>query len=70
MKLWNDHPATPHQQNLSFGKRAKRRTQLSQADVLIGMLRTARANRTHLDLPSIMKVGIAQHGPRFKELRG
>jgi Helix-turn-helix domain len=69
MTLWRSHPATPHQQTLPFGKRAKRRTQLSQTDVLIGMLRTARANRMPLELPAIMKAGIAQHGARFKELR-
>jgi hypothetical protein len=69
MKLWRNHPATPHQQSLPFeGKRRKRKS-LTQADVLIGLLRTARANRTHLDLPSIMQAGIAQHGARFKELR-
>jgi hypothetical protein len=33
------------------------------------MLRAARANREPLELPSIMKAGIAQHGARFKELR-
>lgn len=69
MKLWADHPATPHQQILPFGKRAKLRTQPTQADVLIEMLRAARARRESLQLPEIMKAGIAQHGARMKEIR-
>jgi hypothetical protein len=69
MKLWRGHPATPHQQTLPFGKSVKRRAQRTQADVLIGMLRAARANGTPLELPAIMQAGIAQHGARFKELR-
>ncbi len=69
MKLWRDHPSTPHQQSLPFeGKRRKRKS-LTQADVLIGLLRAARTNRTPLELPAIMQAGIAQHGARFKELR-
>lgn len=69
MKLWRNHPATPHQQSLPFDARRTRRTQPTQADVLIGMLRNARANREPLQLPEIMKAGIAQHGARFKEIR-
>jgi hypothetical protein len=69
MKLWTHHAATPHQQTLHFGRGTRRRAHLTQADVLIGMLRAARANREPLELPSIMKAGIAQHGARFKELR-
>ena len=69
MKLWSGHSATPHQQTLPFRKGSKRRAQRTQADVLIGMLRAARENREPLELPSIMKAGIAQHGARFKELR-
>jgi len=37
--------------------------------LLIEMLRAARANRTPLELPFIVKAGIAQHGAGFKELR-
>ena|SRR5665213_2414822 len=69
MKLWHDHPATPRQQILPCTKERRRRQTLTQADVLIGMLRAARANRKPLELQAIMKAGIAQHGARFKELR-
>ena len=67
--FWRNHPATPHQQDLPFGRNRKRRKQVTQADVLIGMLREARAKRIPLELPEIMRVGIAQHGARFKEIR-
>jgi hypothetical protein len=33
------------------------------------MLRSARANRKALELPAIMRAGIAQHGARLKEIR-
>jgi hypothetical protein len=69
MTLWRGHPATPHQQALPFGAKAKRCARLTQADVLIDMLRMARANGEPLQLPEIMKAGIAQHGARFKEIR-
>ena len=68
-QFWRGHPATPLQQILPFGTRRKHRSQPTQADVLIAMLRAARANRSPLELPEIMKVGIAQHGARFKEIR-
>lgn len=69
-KFWRGHPATPRQQELPFHENGKRRRkQVTQADVLIGMLRDARAKRVPLDLPTIMRVGIAQHGARFKEIR-
>ena len=69
MSLWRDHPATPHQQTLPFRTKSNQRSQPTQADVLIGMLRIARANREPLELPTIMKAGIAQHGARLKEIR-
>jgi len=69
MKLWRDHSATSHQQTLPFTARRKRGEQLTQTDVLIGMLRAARTKREPLQLPEIMKAGIAQHGARFKEIR-
>jgi hypothetical protein len=69
MKLWRDHPATPHQQTLPFTTKRKRRQSPTQADVLIGMLRDRRSKREPLELPEIMKAGIAQHGARFKEIR-
>lgn len=68
MKLWRGHPTTPHQQSLPFGARGKRGAQPTQADVLIGMLRMARAKREPLELPAIMQAGVAQHCARFKEI--
>ncbi|WP_109485460.1 helix-turn-helix domain-containing protein [Occallatibacter savannae] len=68
-KFWREHPATPHQQALPFNKERRRRKSLTQADVLIGMLRDTRSKRIALELPEIMKAGIAQHGARFKEIR-
>ena len=41
----------------------------SQTDLLISKLREARAERRGLELPEIMRLGIAQHGARMKELR-
>ena len=67
--LWPGHPATPRQQNLPFDRNRKRRKRITQADVLIEMLRAARTNRLALELPEIMRAGIAQHGARFKEIR-
>jgi hypothetical protein len=65
--FWRGHLATPHQQDSPFGR--KRRKQVTQADVLIGMLRDSRSKRIPLELPEIMRAGIAQHGARFKEIR-
>src|SRR3974390_2315862 len=67
--FWRGHPATPHQHELPFDRNRKRRKQVTQADVLIGMLRAARTSRIALELPDIMRAGIAQHGARFKEIR-
>jgi len=67
--LWRNHPATPQQQQLPFTPKRKRRSMPTQADVLIGLLRNARALGKPLELPDIMRAGIAQHGARFKELR-
>ncbi len=68
-KLWRGHSATPQQQTLLFTANRKRGGQLTQADVLVEMLRAARSKRKPLQLPEIMKAGIAQHGARFKEIR-
>jgi hypothetical protein len=43
--LWRNHPATKSQQQLDFEAPGKRHRQPTQADVLIGMLRAARAER-------------------------
>lgn len=42
---------------------------VAQADMLLSMLRQARANGLAVQLPQIMGAGIAQHGARFNELR-
>lgn len=72
-KLWHGHAATPIQESLCFEPEIKnprkRRAGLTQADVLLGMLRAARAANGRLELPEIMRAGIAQHGARFAELR-
>lgn len=72
-RLWRDHPATPTQQSLCFEPETKprrnRRNGLTQADVLLGMLRAARTAGKPLELPEIMHAGIAQHGARLTELR-
>lgn len=66
--LWRNHEATLRQQRLTFGAHSKR-GRLTQADVLIAMLREARAQGKALELPEIMRAGIAQHGARFNEIR-
>jgi hypothetical protein len=68
--LWHDHASTPRQQEIAFPK-AKRRGKPTQADLLLTMLREARRSGRRgrpVDLPEIMRVGIAQHGARFDEL--
>jgi hypothetical protein len=71
--LWRGHPATPTQQSLCFEHETKPRRKRSggrtQADVLLEMLRAARAAGKPLELPAIMQAGIAQHGARMAELR-
>jgi hypothetical protein len=67
--LWRDHAATPRQQQLPFTPKRKRTARPTQADVLIGLLRAARASCSPLELPAIIRAGIAQHGARFRELR-
>jgi hypothetical protein len=42
---------------------------LSQTELLIDKLREARAEGRGLELPEIMRLGIAQHGARMKEIR-
>ena len=41
----------------------------TQTELLISKLREARAEGRALGLPEIMRLGIAQHGARLKELR-
>jgi hypothetical protein len=72
MSLWRDTPASSLQESLCFEEssrpRRKRRGH-TQGDVLLEMLRAARVARTPLELPEIMRAGIAQHGARMAELR-
>ena len=63
--FWRGHEATPRQQRLASPKKGR----ITQADVLIAMLRRTREKGGALELPEIMAVGIAQHGARFKEIR-
>jgi hypothetical protein len=70
--LWRDHLGTPRQQSLPFrwprqSEHGTRR--VTQADVLLAMLREAHAGGRAVYLPEIMAVGIACHGARFSELR-
>ena len=41
----------------------------TQTELLIDKLREARAAGRALELPEIMRLGIAQHGARMKEIR-
>ena len=41
----------------------------TQSELLIAKLRELRAIGKALELPEIMRLGIAQHGARFNELR-
>ena len=66
--LWDNHPATPSQQQLAF-KSSRKRTRPAQADVIVELLREKRALGKPLELPEIMTAGIAQHGARFNEIR-
>jgi len=72
-KLWRGHAATPAQQSLCFEPESKKprrkHSGVTQADVLLKMLRAARAANKPLELPEIMRAGIAQHGARMTELR-
>jgi hypothetical protein len=67
--FWRGYLGTSNQQELPFKSGRKRRSKPTQADVLIALLRDARAKRQPVQLPSIMRAGIAQHGARFKEIR-
>jgi hypothetical protein len=70
-KLWIGHPATPSQQTLPFahGGDSAGSKPLTQADLVLSLLRQARASGTPLPLPRLLQVGVAQHGARLNELR-
>ncbi len=70
--LWRNHSATLAQRRLFFPQgfcSNKPRRKPTQVDVLLAMLRDARAIDRAVELPEIMQVGIAQHGARMAELR-
>jgi Helix-turn-helix domain len=67
--LWRKNPATNAQQQLTFGRPAKRRARITQADVITAMLRKAHSENRALNLPEIMDAGIAQFTARIFELR-
>jgi hypothetical protein len=67
--LWRNHPASPHQQSLSDAPQPGQVSQLTQADLHLSMPREARAQGRAVELPAIMRAGIAQHGARLHELR-
>ena len=67
--LWRDHPATDAQQQFAIGPAPKKRAKVTQADVLTAMLRKARSENRALDLPEILRAGIAQFTARIFELR-
>ena len=67
--LWRDNPATDAQQRFAFAQDVKQSGRITQADVLVGMLRRARSESRALDLPEILHAGIAQFTARIFELR-
>jgi len=67
--LWRNRFASPHQQSLSNTPQPGQVSQLTQVDLLLAMLREARSQGRAVELPAIMRAGIAQHGARLFELR-
>jgi hypothetical protein len=66
VSLWREKPATPNQQRLAI---AKRKPRVTQADVIAELLRDAKAREGALELPVILRTGIAQFTARIYELR-
>src|SRR5580698_4523123 len=67
--LWRSNPATPSQKCFAFSQSRKGTGKVTQADVLTAMLRKAHSENRALDLPEIMRAGIAQFTARIFELR-
>lgn len=59
--LWIGHPATPTQR--------KKHGKATQCELLAEKLRQARASGAAVELPDILRLGIAQHRARLAELR-
>ena len=66
MSLWREKPSTPNQQRLAFGSP---RAGASQADVIAKLLRDRKVSGRALELPDILRAGIAQFNARICELR-
>ncbi len=66
MTIWREKPATPNQQRLAFGSRQRKAT---QTDVMAQLMRERRARGAALELPDILRAGIAQFTARIFELR-
>ena len=64
--LWRDKPATPNQQRIAFGSRQRKAT---QGEVLAQLMRERKARGEALELPDILRAGIAQFTARIYELR-
>jgi hypothetical protein len=72
--LWRDVPATGNQLRLFDQaqppkKPPQRHGRITQADLILSLLRAARARGTPLSLPEILGLGVAQYSARLKELR-
>lgn len=76
--LFRDIPATENQQRLALAPPAssppwqppkQKPRRVSQADLLLEMLRQRRAKGKALELPEILRTGIAQFTARIFELR-
>ena len=68
--FWRDVPATPRQASFAFEPLKKRPNgRLTQADVIVSLLRKARAEGRALALCEIQETRIAQHSARLNELR-
>src|SRR5689334_12614162 len=65
---WTDQAATTRQTQIALGQRNSR-GRVTQADILIKMLRISRSRGAPVGLPEIMAAGIAQHGARLNEIR-
>jgi hypothetical protein len=71
--LWRGHPATERQARLASGaaetKKPPRPQRMTQADLILGLLRQARAAGEPLQLAAILQTNIAQYCARLAELR-
>jgi hypothetical protein len=66
--LWHGHDATPAQVSL-FDQPDQSAKKPTQADLILNLLRLARARGTPLPFPEILKLHVGQYNARLKELR-